>query len=149
MSGLDPIGRRLVRELILSLKREGKTVLFSTHILSDAETLCDRVGVLSAGRLLGVGPLGQLLDVDVSHMEVLVAGVDATTLQAPGIRSRHALGERWRLETEEASLGRLVSEVEKAGGRVLAVQPVRQSLEDYFFKQLGGAPEAGEWTRED
>ena len=65
MSGLDPIGRRLVRDLILELRRAGKTVLFSTHILSDAETLCDRVAVLRAGRLVKVGSLGELLRLDV------------------------------------------------------------------------------------
>jgi ABC-2 type transport system ATP-binding protein len=74
MSGLDPIGRRLVRNLILDLRKAGKTVLFSTHILSDAETLCDRVAVLRAGRLVRVGPLGELLRLDVSHMEVLALG---------------------------------------------------------------------------
>jgi ABC-2 type transport system ATP-binding protein len=149
MSGLDPVGRRLVRNLIVDLKREGKTVLFSTHILSDAETLCDRVAVLRAGRLLEVGPLSRILNIDVSHMEVLAAGLDGGALEAPGIRSRQALGERWRLEIEEASLGAVVKGVEVAGGRILSVQPVRQSLEDYFFKELGLAPGAGEWVGED
>jgi ABC-2 type transport system ATP-binding protein len=73
MSGLDPVGRRLVRNLILEQKAAGKTLLFSTHILPDAETLCDRVAVLRGGRLLDVGPLSQILKLDVSHMEVLAA----------------------------------------------------------------------------
>src|SRR5467141_5273865 len=60
MSGLDPVGRREVRDIILELKRDGKTVMFSTHILSDAETLCDRVGVIVGGRLRGVGAPGTL-----------------------------------------------------------------------------------------
>ncbi len=149
MSGLDPIGRRLVRELIVALKREGKTVLFSTHILSDAETLCDRVAVLRAGRLLDVGPLSQILNLDVSHMEVLAAGIDGGALVVPGVRSRQALGERWRLEIEEGSLGMVVRAVEGAGGRILSVQPVRQSLEDYFFKELSATTGAGEWAAED
>jgi ABC-2 type transport system ATP-binding protein len=150
MSGLDPIGRRLVRELIVGLKREGKTVLFSTHILSDAETLCDRVAVLRAGRLLDVGPLGRILDVDVSHIEVLATGIDGEALEAPGIRSRQLLGERFRLEVAEPSLGAVVRAVEEAGGRILSVQPVRQSLEDYFFKELGAAGGGGEeWRAED
>ena len=82
MSGLDPVGRRLVRDLILSLRKAGKTVLFSTHILSDAETLCDRVAVLRGGRLLNVGPLGELLRLDVTHLELLASGVAA---DAPGL----------------------------------------------------------------
>ena len=77
MSGLDPIGRRLVRDIILDLRKAGKTVFFSTHILSDAETLCDRVAVLREGRLLKVGALGDLLRIDVEHMEIFVSGVAA------------------------------------------------------------------------
>jgi ABC-2 type transport system ATP-binding protein len=149
MSGLDPIGRRLVRELIVGLKQEGKTVLFSTHILSDAETLCDRVAVLRAGRLLDVGPLSRILNVDVSHMEVLATGVDGATLEAPGIAARQLLGERLRLEVAEASLGAVVRAVEEMGGHILSVQPVRQSLEDYFFKELGTAAGGEEWRAED
>jgi len=148
MSGLDPVGRRLVRDLILDLKAAGKTVLFSTHILPDAETLCDRVAVLRGGRLLDVGPLSQILKLDVSHMEVLVAGLDATGLEAPGLRRRQLLGERFRLEVEERSLGGVVRAVEAAGGRILSVQPIRQSLEDYFFKELG-EDAAGPWGGED
>jgi ABC-2 type transport system ATP-binding protein len=146
MSGLDPIGRRLVRDLILELRRAGKTVLFSTHILSDAEALCDRVAVLRAGRLLKVGALADLLRVDVTTMEVLASGVapDAPGLDAASQVVR--VGDRLRLEVEERSLGRVVVAVEAAGGRVLGVQPVRRSLEDYFFEEMGGAAaRTGEW----
>jgi len=151
MSGLDPVGRRLVRDLILAQRKAGKTVLFSTHILSDAETLCDRVAVLRGGRLLSVGPLGELLKLDVTHLELLVSGVAPG---APGLetaRRAEAVGDRLRLLVEEGSLGRVVTAVEAAGGRVLGVQPVRRTLEDYFFEELGGAPQgaaargAGAW----
>jgi ABC-2 type transport system ATP-binding protein len=150
MSGLDPIGRRLVRDLILELRRAGKSVLFSTHILSDAETLCDRVAVLRAGRLVKVGPLGELLRLDVSHMEVLATGVAAGAPGLDGVRCV-PVGDRLRLEVEERSLGRVITAIEAAGGRVLGVQPVRRTLEDYFFEEMGGAggasgsPRAGEW----
>ncbi len=139
MSGLDPIGRRLVRDLILELRRVGKTVLFSTHILSDAETLCDRVAVLRAGRLVKVGSLGELLRLDVTHMEVLASGLASG---APGLEAAARVvpvGDRLRLEVEERALGRVVSAIEAAGGRVLGVQPVRRTLEDYFFEEMGGA----------
>jgi ABC-2 type transport system ATP-binding protein len=138
MSGLDPIGRRLVRDLILGLRRAGKTVFFSTHILSDAETLCDRVGVLRAGRLVKVGTLGELLRLDVQHVEVLVSGL-APDVPGPWAGRREAVGERLRLEVDERDLGRAVAAVEAAGGRVLSVQPVRQTLEDYFFREMGAA----------
>jgi ABC-2 type transport system ATP-binding protein len=149
MSGLDPIGRRLVREIVLGLKDQGKTVLFSTHILSDAEALCDRVALLRGGELMRVGDLAGILGSDVSHMEILVAGLgrDAVDRLAPGLRASHALGERWRLEAGEESVGSLVKAVEDAGGRVLSVQPVRQSLEDYFIKEMGERTEDG-WELE-
>ena len=150
MSGLDPIGRRLVRDIILGLKGQGKTVLFSTHILSDAEALCDRVALLRGGELLRVGDLAGMLGSDVSHMEILAAGLgrEAVERLAPGLRASHALGERWRLEAAEASLLAVVQGVEQAGGRILSVQPVRQSLEDYFIKEMGAHTEA-EWELED
>jgi ABC-2 type transport system ATP-binding protein len=138
MSGLDPIGRRLVRDLILGLRRAGKTVFFSTHILSDAETLCDRVGVLRAGRLVKAGTLGDLLRLDVQHMEVLVSGLPPD-VPGPWASRLEAVGERLRLEVDERDLGRAVAAVEAAGGRVLSVQPVRQTLEDYFFREMGAA----------
>jgi ABC-2 type transport system ATP-binding protein len=143
MSGLDPIGRRLVRDLILELRRAGKTVLFSTHILSDAESLCDRVAVLRAGRLLKVGALGELLRLEVAHMEVFAAGLgpDAPGLEGCGRSER--MGDRTRLEVEERALGRVIAAVEAAGGRIVSVQPVRQSLEDYFFREMGGVPHGG------
>ncbi len=146
MSGLDPIGRRRVRELIVAQRRAGKTVLFSTHILSDAETLCDRVAVLRAGRLLRAGPLDELLRLDVEHLEVLVAGLSPGTAGLEATRPE-PVGERLRLSVEEGALGRVVALVEAAGGRVLSVQPVRQTLEDYFVTEMGAGerPGAGSW----
>ena len=139
MSGLDPLGRRLVRNLILELRRAGKTVLFSTHILSDAETLCDRVAVLRAGRLLSVGTLGEILHPDVAHLEVLVGGVGEGLGAVGGVVRQEAVGERTRLEVEEGALGRVIGAVEATGGRVLSVLPVRQSLEDYFVSEMAGS----------
>src|SRR5690348_3994073 len=79
MSGLDPVGRREVRDIILELKKDGKTVMFSTHILSDAETLCDRVGVIVGGKLRGVGAPDEMVDMKSRGMEILFeyAGGDA------------------------------------------------------------------------
>jgi ABC-2 type transport system ATP-binding protein len=148
MSGLDPIGRRLVRNVILDLKKAGKTVFFSTHILPDAETLCDRVAVLRSGRLLDVGPLAQILSLDVSYMEVLLSGPEPDA-GIDGIRSRQAVGERWRLEVEEKALSTVIQAALATGGRILSVQPIRQSLEDYFFREMGGESRPGSWEGED
>jgi ABC-2 type transport system ATP-binding protein len=138
-----------VRDIILGLKAQGKTVLFSTHILSDAEALCDRVALLRGGELMRVGDLAGILGSDVSHMEILVVGVGADAVErlGPAVRASHRLGERWRLEAGEESLGAVVRGVEEAGGRILSIQPVRQSLEDYFIKEMG-APTEGEWELE-
>jgi ABC-2 type transport system ATP-binding protein len=143
MSGLDPLGRRLVRDIILDLKKQGKTVLFSTHILPDAETLCDRIAILRGGRLLGVGRLAELLTLDVAHMEVLVSALGERRLDLPGVHSVHTVGERHRLHVDEKALGSVILALEEAGGRILGVQPVRQSLEDYFLREMADEKSAG------
>jgi ABC-2 type transport system ATP-binding protein len=150
MSGLDPLGRRLVRDVILDLRAKGKTVFFSTHILPDAEALCDRVALLRDGRLIQVGALEEILPIDPQHMEVLAAGLSEAALAAlpAGVKGRHPVGGRWRLEVETAALGTVVQAVEAAGGRILSVSPVRESLEDYFFKEMGPGKGAG-WNREE
>jgi ABC-2 type transport system ATP-binding protein len=150
MSGLDPLGRRLVRDIILELRERGKTVFFSTHILSDAETLCDRVALLREGRLVSLGRLDEILALDVTHVEVLVSGLDGGALERmPGVKNRVRLGERWQLEVAEPSLAALVQGVQQEGGRVLSVQPCRQSLEEYFMAAVVGAGEGvARWVQD-
>ncbi len=148
MSGLDPIGRRLVRDLILDLRQQGKTVFFSTHILSDAETLCDRVAVLREGSLLKAGLLSEILDLDVAHVEVLLTGLAPQALPA-GLGAAERLGERLRLRLPESQLSAALEAARAGGGRVLSVQPVRQSLEDFFFRELGTPGKEESWTVED
>ena len=148
MSGLDPLGRRSVREIILKLKAEGSTVFFSTHILPDAETLCDEVAVLRGGSVVAKGRLDQILTLDVSHMEVLVSGLappDVSGL-APGVETFRSMGERLVLHVPEKQLGGVVVAVEQRGGRVLSVQPVRQSLEDFFVAEMGQPAKGEAWT---
>jgi len=151
MSGLDPVGRRLVRDVILSLKERGKTIFFSTHILPDAEALCDRVVVMMEGRLRSVGGLDEILRVDVSHMEVLVSGVSSEMVLGLGVPSVEcdAIAERTRIRVEEAQLGSLLRSLDTAGARILMVQPVRQSLEDFFFKEMGTAESNPRWSMDD
>jgi ABC-2 type transport system ATP-binding protein len=148
MSGLDPLGRRLVRDVILGLKEAGKTVFFSTHILPDAEALCDRVAVLKGGQLLSVGRLSEILRVDASTVEVLVATAGGASLEGLSVPTagRQSLGERTRFEVAEKDLGALLRELDARGARLLSVQPVRRSLEDFFFRQIGAE---GQWLVED
>src|SRR5271154_2724204 len=104
MSGLDPIGRHEVRDIILELKREGKTVLFSTHILTDAEMLCDRVGVIVGGKLQGVGRPGEIVGMKAQGMEILfeLAGSDANAKAV--IAKATNTGDRCRLQVSEEEL---------------------------------------------
>jgi ABC-2 type transport system ATP-binding protein len=146
MSGLDPIGRHLVRQLILDLKDAGKTVFFSTHILGDAETLCDRVGLLRDGALLASGPLSEILALDVTHMEVVVSSLPAPAAEALGATiTQRPMGARRRLEVPESELVTVLAAVRSAGGRVLSVQPVRQSLEEFFVREMAPAGVGGAW----
>ncbi|HET7746756.1 MAG TPA: ABC transporter ATP-binding protein, partial [Vicinamibacteria bacterium] len=148
MSGLDPLGRRAVRDLILDLKARGKTVFFSTHILSDAETLCDRVAVLRGGRMVDTGRLDEILRIDVSHVEVLASGGgDLGRGELPGLQARTPLGERWRLEVAEAALLDALAELRRRGARILSVQPIRQSLEDFFVEKVG-EDDPSAWERD-
>src|SRR5487761_431311 len=100
MSGLDPIGRREVRNLILELRQEGKTVFFSTHILSDAAALCDRVAILDHGRLQGCGELRKILGIEVAATEMVLEDPPAEVLRAmkPLARTMVRTGDRVRIE---------------------------------------------------
>ncbi len=132
MSGLDPLGRREVRDIILELKREGRTVLFSTHILSDAEMLCDRVGVIVGGKLRGVGAPGELVGIESQGMEILFelgAGGKRPALLARATQT----GERYRVQLKEEELYGAIEELKGAGARVLSVTQLKATLEEFFM----------------
>jgi len=145
MSGLDPIGRKEVRDIILSLRARGTTVFFSTHILSDATLLCDRVAIVVDGTLRDTGPLGTLLDPKIDAVEVLWQGDDALVAriaQGPGEHVRTSEGCIARLrDLDEANA--VVARVVEGGGRIVHVVPHRESLEDLFVHQAtaGGGRE--------
>jgi ABC-2 type transport system ATP-binding protein len=134
MSGLDPIGRREVRDIILELKQQGRTVLFSTHILSDAEMLCDRVGVIVSGKLRGVGAPEEIVGVAAQGMEILFELVKAQEGAASRILAKATkTGDRYRLQVPETELYATVDQLKAAGSRILSVAEVRPSLEEYFM----------------
>jgi ABC-2 type transport system ATP-binding protein len=133
MSGLDPIGRREVRDIILELKRDGKTVLFSTHILSDAEMLCDRVGVIVGGKLRGVGAPDEIVGLKTQGLEILFeySGTAGKTLPLLGSATR--TGNRYRLQISESELYAGLDQLRDAGAKLLSVTQVKASLEEYFM----------------
>jgi ABC-2 type transport system ATP-binding protein len=137
MSGLDPMGRREVRNLIEELKREGKTVFFSTHILSDAEALCDRVAVIHLGQLRGVGAVEELTGGGRGQVEIVWSGSTVpNAIRALGADC-HAAGETVRVVLAEEHQDAVVDVLRRERLRLVSVTPVRMSLEEYFMRQLG------------
>jgi ABC-2 type transport system ATP-binding protein len=143
MSGLDPVGRREVRDLILELKKEGRTVFFSTHILSDAETLCDRVAVLARGRMRGIGHLENLLPAKVQAVEIIFTMPDGAAPPA-ALPVLAQAGGRYRCEVPEDQAAAALDQLRGAGAVVTALTQIRPSLEDYFFALIQQAGEEGQ-----
>lgn len=137
MSGLDPIGRREVRDLIQNLKDDGKTVFFSTHILSDAEALCDRVAVLDRGELRGVGVVADLVSQVSGKVEILWEGAAAIAAMQGLSEQCHVTGEIIRAVLPEQKLDAALDLLRRHNVRLISVTPVRATLEEYFVEQLG------------
>jgi ABC-2 type transport system ATP-binding protein len=134
MSGLDPLGRREVRDIILELKKEGRTVLFSTHILADAEMLCDRVGVIAGGKLRGVGAPDEIVGIKAHGMEILFELAGETTSAAAAMLSKSTkTGNRYRMQANESDLYATLEQLRGAGARILSVTQMKASLEEYFM----------------
>jgi ABC-2 type transport system ATP-binding protein len=138
MSGLDPIGRRDVRDLILSLRDRGTTVFFSSHILQDAEMLCDRVAILKGGALRSAGRLDELVSDRILWFEVGVTG--AAEADLPGKVVSSGGGRRLLEVADVPALEELLLAVTRAGGNVVSVWPRRETLEDLFLREVGHDP---------
>ncbi len=139
MSGLDPLGRRDVRQLLLGLRDRGCTVFFSSHILSDAEALCSRVAIMAQGRLAGGGRLSDIVGVDVLGWELVADGVTPAALDILRARARSvtALHDgRYTIDLPPDPPEPAVQALADAGGRVVSLNPVRRTLEDYFVQHV-------------
>lgn len=142
MSGLDPVGRREIRELIAGLREKGTTVLMSTHILSDIEALCDRVAILRSGRLAATGDLNELLsNTDGSKaLEISVQGVSAASIRdeiefiAGATMNARPNGANIQI-LDENDIDAVLSITRRHGGRLASINPVKQSLEELFVKE--------------
>jgi len=138
MSGLDPIGRREVRDLILELKQAGKTVFFSSHILADAEMICDEVGIIVGGRLVKHGALHTLLGREVRFWDVTVKGwADLPDHQYERCIARQEDRVLLRVESEKG-VQEILDGARQARAFVLGVVPHKASLEDLFLEQIPG-----------
>ena len=135
MSGLDPIGRREVKDIIMAVKKRGATVFFSSHILSDAEALCDRVCMLVDGKLHMEATLDDLLEEKVEYWQVASEGVEAGAL--PGYTPVSVQGDLSFFKLpDEPAVDLWIDAVRQAGGRIYRVTPQRATLEDYFLETV-------------
>jgi ABC-2 type transport system ATP-binding protein len=136
MSGLDPMGRREVRELIQELQSEGKTVFFSTHILSDAEALCDRVAVIHKGELRGVGAVADLTSQANGKIEIIFAGRAVPSALAMLGAQTHVSGEVVSAVLPEEHQDAALDILRREKLRLISLTPVRKSLEEYYVQKL-------------
>jgi ABC-2 type transport system ATP-binding protein len=136
MSGLDPMGRREVRDLMEQLKAEGKTVFFSTHILSDAEALCDRVAVIHLGEVQAVGAVADLTSGVHGKVEIIWEGTSVpASLKALGAEC-HVTGENVRAIIAEESQDMALDALRRERLRLVSLVPMRTTLEQYFVEKL-------------
>jgi len=139
-SGLDPLGQRDVRDLMLALRDEGVTVLLSSHQLSEVETVCDDVTIMNAGRVAAEGELDTLLNVS-GMASVKATGFAVLPAEVLGVAdSVVEAGGLWVFSVPDRSVRMVVNEVDDAGGRILSVTPKRDSLEEYFARLVQSAP---------
>lgn len=138
MSGLDPLGRRMIRELILHLRDRGKTIFFSSHVLSDVEEICARVGILVAGKLAACGRISTLVGDVPKSIELCVTGLDDgscanMSAHVTLCEARKEGGHRFVVKDTEAA-NKLAAEINRLGGTLLSMHPAQESLEDFFTR---------------
>jgi len=138
MSGLDPLGRRAIRELILMLRDERKTLFFSSHVLGDVEQICDRVGILVKGRLTVQGRLDQLLTSKIEQVEVIASGLNQEAVieigaKAVSLRTSEA-GHHFRVADLDTA-NEVVRMLHDCGAKLVEFTPIKESLEDYFMRK--------------
>jgi ABC-2 type transport system ATP-binding protein len=138
MSGLDPIGRREIRDLLLALRRQNKTIFFSSHILSDVETLCDRAAIMTNGRLLRCGTVAELTMQDETTLEIIAIGVDRTAFNAgreaiASLQSTNSTPNGIQiLIKNEADIEPALALIRQCNGHLMSINPKRRTLEDIF-----------------
>jgi ABC-2 type transport system ATP-binding protein len=143
MSGLDPLGRHEIRELIQGLKDAGKTIFFSTHILSDAEALCDRVAVIHKGELRGVGVVNDLRTSTAGKSEIIWEGAGALAAVASQCVESHVTGDTVRATVSAESLDPVLERLRQQHARLISVTPLHGTLEQYFLSKTSDQEPVG------
>ena len=137
--GLDPVGRRQLRELLLALKDQGKTILLSSHIVPDVEAVCDQVGILSGGVIARSLDLNEVYSEDSGEMEVTASGVDARALEPSRLGTEQVVsGEKLTIVRCKGvdKLEPLIAEIYRSGGKVVEIKPLKLDLEDIFVREI-------------
>jgi len=138
MSGLDPLGRKEVRDIMLELKAQGKTIIFSTHILSDVETVCDRVGIIIMGKLSDCGPIENFLNPKIKSFEICIKGLPIETINNLRERGLPLIqrGEEAFIRIEEVKVNDLLHDLLNKGGELISLIPRKETLEDLYVSQI-------------
>ncbi len=140
MSGLDPAGRGRVRDIILQLRNQGKTILFSSHILSDVEMICDRIGILTKGKLREIGTVNSLLQENVKEIEISAIHLNPEEIQnIEKIANRvvTVTGTAIIIVSDNQKRDEILGIISTKRGRLQSVENRRDTLEDLFLKKYG------------
>lgn len=136
LSGLDPVGRYEVRDLIVRLKREGKTIFLSSHILQDVEMMCDRVAILWKGRVIEILSVNELLERSTSGMEIVVSGISLDVARKIGIGEITQSGKLITIRCHNVDINEKIHALIGLGAEIKRLVPIRSSLEEYFIDRL-------------
>jgi ABC-2 type transport system ATP-binding protein len=132
MSGLDPIGRKQTADLMRELRRQGKSIFFSTHILADVEHVCDRIGMIVNGELSYAGRLEEIFSTATEHYHVVFRIARGAVASLPEPQRLATYGDRYQLEVAPKVLGSTMEQLLSQGAEIISIEPRRSRLEDLF-----------------
>ncbi len=136
LSGLDPLGRREIKDLIVEINSDGKTVLFSSHILSDVEAICSRVGIIINGKMKQVGNLRNILKRDMKYVEIEFEGINNVKKFSKFGEIRTESGINFLRIKSERTRDKAIKEIIKNSGKILSVVPIKSTLEEHFMRTI-------------